>query len=447
MSVELPDPRKANCFRFVGRDLDAASGELRLRYAFDDGPELVERIGFPALPPGAASRHPQALEAALDMLHWLAGTSYWKAGVPRNIAFEGAQPDALALEVLRAVYRRGLAEFAFRNGLDLGDRPQFPEPGHEPGEAGALGLPRRALVPVGGGKDSLVTVELLRRAREPMALAWVGRSELIAACVEASGLPGLNIDRQVAPELFDFNRAGAWNGHVPVTAINSAILTVAALLYGFDAIVFSNEASANVGNTGQGEHEVNHQYSKSLHFETLYGDWVRRRVAADLDYFSLLRPLSELEITRRFAALERYHGVFSSCNRNFRLLGPRPQARWCGQCPKCLFVFLALAPFMAKTRLLRIFGRNLLDDPALDAGFDAILEWNAMKPFECVGEGREARAAMKALCERAEWREDHQPRRFLRQLLPALGPTVPSLEALAAERGPQRVPARLLAWL
>jgi hypothetical protein len=76
------------------------------------------------------------------------------------------------------------------------------------------------------------------------------------------------------------------------------------------------------------------------------------------------------------------------------LLGERPAARWCGVCPKCQFVFLALAPFLPKPRLMAIFGRNLLDEPALAAGFDALIEYREHKPFECVGEGRESRAAI-----------------------------------------------------
>ena len=120
-------------------------------------------------------------------------------------------------------------------------------------------------------------------------------------------------------------------------------------------------------------------------------------VAADLHYYSLLRPLSELAVARQFAKTDRYDAQFSSCNRNFHLLGERPANRWCGVCPKCHFVFLALAPFMSKPRLVGIFGRNLLDDPAQTGGYDALLEYQDHKPFECVGEGRESRAAMAAL--------------------------------------------------
>jgi hypothetical protein len=187
---------------------------------------------------------------------------------------------------------------------------------------------------------------------------------------------------------------------------------------------------------------VNHQWSKGYEFERLLGEWVQAQIAADLDYYSLLRPLSELAVTSRFATLTRYHEVFSSCNRNFKLTGPRPESRWCGQCPKCHFVFLALAPFLPKPQLTAIFGRNLLDDATLAGAFDALIEWQAHKPFECVGEALESRAAFAALAQRAEWREDALVARYRREVQPQL-PAPPGLESLMAPHGPHRIPARL----
>ncbi|MBC7990054.1 MAG: endonuclease domain-containing protein, partial [Luteimonas sp.] len=227
--------------------------------------------------------------------------------------------------------------------------------------------------------------------------------------------------RQLAPELFEYNRQGAWNGHIPVTAINSAILVFAAVLLGVDQVVFSNERSASYGSLIEGTGEVNHQWSKSWAFERAFSDYVRREIAADLQYYSLLRPLSELAVARQFAKSDRYDAHFSSCNRNFHLLGERPVNRWCGVCPKCHFVFLALAPFMPKPRLVGIFGRNLLDDIAQLAGYDALLEYQDHKPFECVGEGKESRAAMAVLASRPEWREDAIVERFRREIAPQLG--------------------------
>jgi len=160
-----------------------------------------------------------------------------------------------------------------------------------------------------------------------------------------------------------------------------------------------------------------------------------------------LRPLSELAVAERFARTSRYDDVFSSCNRNFRILGPKPADRWCGQCPKCHFVFLALAPFMPKPRLLAIFGRNLLDDDSLASAFDALMEFRDHKPFECVGEGSESRAAMHALLQRAEWREDALVGRFADEVLPQLDAASLALAPLLAPSGETRIPAALLPYV
>ncbi|HST28564.1 MAG TPA: UDP-N-acetyl-alpha-D-muramoyl-L-alanyl-L-glutamate epimerase [Rudaea sp.] len=434
------DPRQAKTFRFVR--CTYANGEAQLVYAFDDGPELIERIGFPGaqvLPPGREA----AFSAALRLLHLIAGVSYYKAGVPEQIIVEGEALDAATAEFMDQVYLHGLAEFAYQNKLDLRGKIRFPHGREAHAPASALSLQRRTLVPIGGGKDSLVSVEMLKRLGEPATAAWVGESALIAACAQRTDLPMLNLKRTLAPELFEYNRSGAWNGHIPVTAINSAILICAAILYGYDAIAFSNERSASEATLEYDGQPVNHQWSKSLDFERALREYTAAHIAANLDYFSLLRPWSELAVARAFARELRYDDVFSSCNRNFRIRGERPADRWCGQCPKCHFVFLALAPFVAKPRLLGIFGRNLLDDAALAPGFDALLEFHDHKPFECVGEGRESRAAMQALTQRPEWREDALVARFAEEIAPQLDVRELALAPLLVPSAEHFLPLRL----
>ncbi|HET6586668.1 MAG TPA: UDP-N-acetyl-alpha-D-muramoyl-L-alanyl-L-glutamate epimerase [Oleiagrimonas sp.] len=468
--MALNDPRQAQAFRFVRANY--ADGVAELVYAFDDGPELVERITFPhapALPPERA----EAFAAALKWLHLAAGVSYYKAGVPARIEVDDGAPDAATAELLDTLYLHGLAEFAYRNKLDLRERIRFPriellQGGMSPGtvrpriKAGAgserseaeskdpkspasrLDLPQRTLIPIGGGKDSLVVIEAIKRSGGTGTVAWVGHSPLIAACAERTGLPTLNIGRELSPILFDYNRMGAWNGHIPVTAVNSAILVLAALLYGHDTIAFANERSASAATLEYEGQEVNHQWSKGLAFERAFADWLHTHVATDLDYCSLLRPFSELAVTAAFARLGNDYGdVFSSCNRNFRILGPKPADRWCGQCPKCHFVFLALAPFMPKPKLLAIFGRNLLDDEDQAAGFDALMEYHDHKPFECVGEGSEARAAMATLAARPEWAEDALVKRFRREILPQLNVAELALEPWLAPSAEHYVAPRL----
>ena len=396
-------------------------------FAYRNGLDLHGRIVFPALEPspsrgglggdGGASgalgtridHHPHpspsgqrlGVGAAVD-------TRQWRVGVdPRPLEGEGG-----------------------RHLAGVGAK-------HIEGEGGDP----RALVAIGGGKDSLVSIEALRDAGLQPTVTWIGGSQLIAACAARTGLPTLNIGRQLAPELFDFNRAGAWNGHIPVTAVNSAILVFAACVLDFGHVVFSNERSASYGSIIEGTGEVNHQWSKGWAFESAFAAHVRAHVDPGIAYYSLLRPLSELAVARQFARMDHYDAHFSSCNRNFHILGERPVNRWCGACPKCHFVFLALAPFMPKPRLVGIFGRNLLDDMGQAAGFDALLEYRDHKPFECVGEGIESRAAMAALARRPEWREDALVMRFAREIAPQLDGDAPGIEPLLALDGEHGVPA------
>jgi len=167
-------------------------------------------------------------------------------------------------------------------------------------------------------------------------------------------------------------------------------------------------------------------------------------VANDLDYYSLLRPLSELAVARQFARSDRYDTHFSSCNRNFHILGERPVNRWCGVCPKCHFVFLALAPFMPKPRLVGIFGRNLLDDGSQAPGFDALLEFRDHKPFECVGETSESVAAFRLVADHPQWRDHAVVRAARERLLPRVPPDFGRPEEALAMGGEHHVPERLL---
>ncbi len=435
---------EVKAFRFVRCGFDAQSGVATLVYAFDDGPEMTETVTVPGAPFALDAARAKAVEAALRLLHLIAGVSYYKAAVPAEIRIDAYSIDKDTAAFLETVYVNGLGEFAYRNGLNLHGKIAFPHV-DTPDSAGAptLGLREHALVAIGGGKDSLVCIEALRSAGVEQTVTWIGGSQLIAACAARTGLPTLNLGRALAPELFELNRQGAWNGHIPVTAINSAIMALAAVLHGADQVVFSNERSASYGSVIPGTGEVNHQWSKGWAFEKAFDEYVQSRVAADLHYYSLLRPLSELAVARQFAKNSHYDAHFSSCNRNFHILGERPANRWCGVCPKCHFVFLALAPFMPKPRLVGIFGRNLLDDASQAGGFDALLEFQDHKPFECVGEGKESRAAMALLGERPEWREDALVARFNREIRPQLDPRELALPPLLEIGDEHRVPAAL----
>jgi hypothetical protein len=431
-STSLPerfDPRAVSSFRFTSRSLDEA-GNVVLGYALDDALEFEERFTLPL--PGGATLDSPAVEGLLALLHFTAGVSYFKAAIPETVAFEGEPPGPATARLLEALYSEGLGEFAAVNRLPHLPRPSFGTSLHAALGAGPAGPapdltatsdvepasdPSRVLVPVGGGKDSAVALELVRASGLPLALFSVGGAAAIAGTVEAAGLPWLQATRQLDPRLLELNRRGALNGHVPITAIVASAALLTAALNGCDAVALANERSASAGNTTWDGVEVNHQFSKSLRAERLLAA-ATAEVAGAPSVFSVLRAASELSIARAFARLPEYHHVFTSCNRIFRLDPATRTTSWCCDCDKCRFVFLILAPFMAPAELESIFGAPMLDDTRQFEGFALLTGTGGHKPFECVGEIRDSVAALRLLADDERWSQQRVLRRLLDEVLP-----------------------------
>lgn len=408
--LERFDPGAVEAFRYVDWDLDDATGELVLRYALDDL-VLTERIGLPPGEPLAGPRA-EAFERVARLL-WLAcGVSYYKAAAPGDVVVEGDGISDVEQAWAAPLFVEGLGEFWFTNQLDprrsadpdtLG--PAWTSRSRPPTRAlSGLDLANRPLVPVGGGKDSCVTIEALRAWPETPLLGSVRRFPVIDAVMEASGLPSIHVSRVIDPRLVQLNSLGAYNGHVPVTAIVSLILVASALRAGCDAVVMSNERSASEGNVRWSGLDVNHQWSKSAAFEASLASVLRESVSPELRWFSLLRPFSELAIAQLFVRTgERYFDVFCSCNAAYRLDQRRRLDRWDRDCPKCRFVALALAPFLDPGELHRIQGGSMLDDLDQLPGFGELVGANGPKPLECVGELAESRVAVRLLSEDPRW--------------------------------------------
>lgn len=376
---------------------------------------FTESIGFGVLAPRLdallASDTPrrQALVRLLDHLAVTVSISYFKAAAPPIIELRFGRWIDADLAAHAAVVEGGLGEFAWVNGLDPRVRPAFVMgQGAQRVERSdplvGLGLEQRSVVPVGGGKDSCVSVEALRAAGELPVLITVNRYPPIQQVIDASGLDDIAMTRTIDPALLQLNGMGALNGHVPATAIVSMCVLAAALVGGFDAVVMSNERSASEGNVEYRGVWVNHQWSKSGEAERILADIVGR-ITPELAYGSLLRPLSELAITRLFAATcARYLDVFTSCNRNFRLDPSRRSDRWCGECPKCQFVYLAMGTVLPREELVRVFGAELFATSPR-SGFEQLLGLSAWKPFECVGETGECRLALAMMARSPAWSE------------------------------------------
>jgi len=417
------EPQRFDSFRFVARSIDPQGG-VTLAYALDDAIEFTERLQLPV--PGRLDERERArVDGLLALLHWVAGLSYFKTAAPPRVVCETGAPSPAAARLLEALYSEGLGEFAFTNGLPELPRPRFPHAvagpagGVSAGEAGDPypPSPRRVLVPVGGGKDSIVAQEVVRRAGVELALFSVGDAPPIARTVAVAGLQRLLARRALDPALARLNGLGALNGHVPVTAIVACTALLTATLNGFDAVAMANERSASAGNVIWDGVEINHQFSKGMVAERLLASAAAEQLSGGPRPFSVLRPASELAIARAFARMERYHGAFTSCNAIFRLDPQLRATSWCCECPKCRFVFLALAPFSEPEHLRAIFGRDLLADELQFEGFALLTATGGHKPFECVGEEQESLAAIRLLATDPRWREHVVVRRLVREVL------------------------------
>jgi hypothetical protein len=438
------DPTAFASFRFISRELDSA-GHVKLRYALDEELEFVEEFDLPTTHELSESER-ERVDPLLSLLHWVAGVSYFKLAAPPGVSCEASVPTPAVAALLEALYSEGLGEFAYSNALAELPRPRFPR---AEGELGAnpssesSSAPDRVLVPVGGGKDSAVALEIMRCSGAELALFSIGDAPPILRTVAAAELPHLLVRRRLDPQLAALNAAGALNGHVPITAIVSCVALLTAALHGFDAVAMANERSASAGNLHWDGIEVNHQFSKGLEAERLLGTALAE-IDAQVELFSILRSASELAIARAFARLERYHEAFTSCNAIFRLDPSLRAASWCCDCPKCRFVFLVLAPFSSPAHLREIFGVDLLDQESQFEGFALLTATGGHKPFECVGEEQESLAAMRLLAADPRWSAHRVVRRLAAEVLPAHPATAGDPAEVLALSDEHRVPAELM---
>jgi hypothetical protein len=253
---------------------------------------------------------------------------------------------------------------------------------------------RRALVPVGGGKDSVVTTELLKEAQLPLHSFSVNMYPQLEHVLDAywQGQTTQNhvkVTRQLDPQLMELNTQGYLNGHTPFSAMVAFISTLSAYLYDYVYVPLSNEWSANEGNTVFHGQTINHQYSKTIEFEHMFRDHIARYLSTTIEYFSFLRPLHELQIAELFTRYPQYFPKFLSCNRG------QKTGTWCGECPKCLFVAIMLSPYMKNDKITEIFGgKDILNNLELQDIFDQLVGFTKVKSLECVGTRDESRAAV-----------------------------------------------------
>lgn len=323
--------------------------------------------------------------------------SYWKAACSPLVIIKNFTLDQSQMDWWKKLYFHGLGEFFYLNSIET-DIDSFMEikcEGTKVLQPNHFSLQPSTIVPVGGGKDSVVTLELISKIERPLPLIMNPRAATIG-CVMQRGYDRtsiIEINRSIDPQLLELNKQGFLNGHTPFSAILAFTSALTAILSGRKYIALSNESSANES-TIQGT-MINHQYSKSFEFEQDFRNYLHANLTPDIEYYSFLRPLSELQIASLFAKFPHYFPVFKSCN-----VGSKTDS-WCGRCPKCLFTWIILSPFIEQEQLRRIFNKDLLKDVSLIPHLQELIGIAATKPFECIGTVSEVKEALDQLM--ANW--------------------------------------------
>ena len=316
--------------------------------------------------------------------------SYWKATCSPQIIIKPHKLNDDQIKWWKKLYYLGLGEFFYLNNIKV-DQDSFVKIVSKSNcelFPVSVSLDNSIIVPVGGGKDSIVSLEMLKNKNtvRPFLLnpiesglntvkkAGFSNDELIVA------------QRFIDPKLLELNKKDYLNGHTPFSALLAFVTIFIAALSGIKNIALSNESSANESTIINSK--INHQYSKSFEFETDFRKYVNEYILKDINYFSFLRPLNELKIAKLFSGFPEYFSVFRSCNAGSK------NGIWCGKCPKCLFTFIILSPFISQNELVSIFEKDLFEDKNLLPVFNQLIGIDSEKPFECVGTIEEVNAAL-----------------------------------------------------
>lgn len=389
-------------FTFEGYRYFLENDHLHIEFHFSIGESIIFKPKM-VLQPGRYAQWPtdlKVLDGIIFNIGMIELISYWKCTCSPIIHIK---PYVLSYEQQlwwAKLYWKGLGEFSYKNNIhiDFQDFINFSFDDDANSYEG-VEFPKsqddsRVIVPIGGGKDSVVTLEDLRTKREVAPFIINPRGATLD-CARIAGFDSedqiIILHREIAPQLLELNKQGYLNGHTPFSAMLAFYSTLLSAVTGIRDVALSNESSANEP-TIPGTY-INHQYSKSLEFELDFRNYVNDYMNDCNHYYSHLRQLTELQIAERFAKHPQYFSVFKSCNAGSK------ENKWCCNCPKCLFAYIILSPFIDDQTMIEIFGEDLLNKPELEQYFDELSGISKYKPFECVGTIREVNQALRMICE------------------------------------------------
>jgi len=333
--------------------------------------------------------------------------SYWKATCSREIEIQAGFLNKEQINWWEDLIIRGMGQFFYENKIDWRSKNflnltvnclQKDATAHFYRQ----NLKNKYLVPFAGGRDSIITLEGLKGQKKEIALFTVNTIERIQKVVRISGIKKQIIVRRIIDKkLLGLNEKGYLNGHTPFTALLSFTSLLCAAIFDYKNIAFSNEKSANEGNVKYLGEIINHQWAKSSEFEKKFRNYCKKYLVKNVNYFSFTRKYGELEISKMLIKYPKYFPVFSSCNAGMRIK-IAGEARWCGNCPKCLFIYMSLYPLLKKKKMLEIFGKDIFENRGLLPIMKGLLGQGKPKPFECVGTYQENRRIFKLCLQKAK---------------------------------------------
>jgi UDP-N-acetyl-alpha-D-muramoyl-L-alanyl-L-glutamate epimerase len=339
--------------------------------------------------------------------------SYWKATCSPKIEIRADKLNEHQIKWWIDLIINGMGEFFYKNKID------WRKEGFLKLEAERLSiedlisysdkLKNKFIIPVGGGKDSIVTLEMLKNTKKKINCFSLNPTKPAKEIMRIAGFKNpLIVERKIDKKLIELNNKGFLNGHTPFSAYLAFLSVLLAVIFDCKYVAVSNEKSSNEGNVKYLNKEVNHQYSKSHDFEKKFRKYSKRYLASEIEYFSFLRVLNEVQIAKLFSKYPEYFSSFMSCNEAFKTNSGKKKktGRWCGKCPKCLFVYTCLYPFLRKEQLDSIFGKDLFKDKDLILLMKELTGERNFKPFECVGTIEDSLVAFYLSWEKARMEEN-----------------------------------------
>ncbi|MDD4358860.1 MAG: hypothetical protein PHY30_03535 [Candidatus Pacebacteria bacterium] len=394
--------KKHPIFRYKSFDYNFKNGNLNISFDFKIEPDIKFKPSLKIKNIPQKDFDKDILENLIFNLGMIELVSYYKATCSPKIIVECGNLSAKQKAFWKKVYLKGLGEFFFINKIDFTKKDfiKIECESKKEFKKKKVKAEDKVLLPIGGGKDSIVSLNLLKN--ENLCLFGLNPTKEIKRTTLKK--EHIYVERRIDKKLLELNNQGYLNGHTPFSTYLAFLTFLTAYLINTKYIALSNERSSNEETTTYLGRKINHQWSKSLEAENYFRDYAREFLIDGIEYFSFLRPLYEIQIAKIFCQFKDYYKIFLSCNEaNKTYSGTKKKTeKWCGNCSKCLFVFAILYPFIDEKDLFEIFNKNLFEDKKLRDEMLKLIGKVKIKSFECIGTREESLIAFYLSHKKAE---------------------------------------------